>query len=1077
MFDCRNYPTDADLPGPITAAASAAPKKGLLMRNLHRRLALLTGVSVSALGIASPAFAATNPGIDHSISAASVNDALTICLAADNCEFGTTASGAGTVSAVVNSVASGEIRQVGTATGAGGDVVLDMLNDGAAAISAIATASAAAGHASAVADVASAIVQSGFAPGDATLDLTNNGTLLIHAAASASGTQALAAASVNGAIHQFAESTGTGNASASITNTGTLGLSVAATAQGETGATAVAIIDRGIGNYAAALGSGDAIASIANAGDINASADAEATVHGTAGTADAVAFISNAVQQTVYAQSGLASGNIDNSGTIEVAVHAVASGLTTAPLAATSAVNATAYAYNSFAIDQTGTAASGDVALDLTNSGTIAISASASAVAAKTGSASFAGFAFASAYMHDPIYQKGYAPGGDIDLAAVNDGTVDISAVANATGAIAIAQAQIEYAISQYASAAGGDAQVSFTNTGAINETAAAAAHATSGFAFGLADLTSAVFQLASAAGDANVNLANSGTLNAHVTAEANGVSGAGAGAFLALAINQFAIASGAAAATITNSGTIDLGAAADAHAATGAATGIAFVSHAMSQHAYGGSSAKVSLTNDGKITIAATGTGVADNFRAFGEAAVFQGIFQSASASGAATASFVNSGTLEISANAHGSGGDIGRAIAVVAPAIVQEAWGTAARVELDNSGKIDVSAIAQASGGFGAPALAEATGIVQLALTGTDNLVNSGTIAVTASAKATDTGSSAFVGVDALGILQVGHNSLNQLDNSGSLTVKAVGEAGGLRGYEAGSATGYYVRGDSAELDVSNSGTIDVEALGTAPNGARMEAIGIRADAIGGSAATATQPALISGSIVNSGTLHVMASANGAGPLVTTTFSGATLTLDQSSAQAIGVSMYVGSTTATITNSGTIDVEAVTANGGPATAYGIWVQNNQTGLPPSASDVLTITNDGGTIIARQSVDGGSTWQRGMAIDVATAPNATVINLLGQGAIYGDIAVKSGDQINVEDGKTVFDGIINPASMPAGGITAADLDTGLAGVGTLSIQNGGNLELVSGNCRRGNGQWSILRVRRTRSMLALTGR
>ncbi len=214
------------------------------------------------------------------------------------------------------------------------------------------------------------------------------------------------------------------------------------------------------------------------------------------------------------------------------------------------------------------------------------------------------------------------------------------------------------------------------------------------------------------------------------------------------------------------------------------------------------------------------------------------------------------------------------------------------------DNSGKIDVSAIAQASGGFGAPALAEATGIVQLALTGTDNLVNSGTIAVTASAKATDTGSSAFVGVDALGILQVGHDSLNQLDNSGSLTVKAVGEAGGLRGYEAGSATGFYVRGDSAELDVSNSGTIDVEALGTAPNGARMEAIGIRADAIGGSAATATQPALISGSIVNSGTLHVMASANGAGPLVTTTFSGATLTLDQSSAQAIGVSMYVGST-----------------------------------------------------------------------------------------------------------------------------------------------------------------------------------
>ena len=160
----------------------------------------------------------------------------------------------------------------------------------------------------------------------------------------------------------------------------------------------------------------------------------------------------------------------------------------------------------------------------------------------------------------------------------------------------------------------------------------------------------------------------------------------------------------------------------------------------------------------------------------------------------------------------------------------------------------------------------------------------------------------------------------------------------------------------------------------------------------------------------------------------------------------------MYVGDAKATVTNSGTIDVQAVTGNGGSATAYGVWVQDNQTGLPPAADDVFTFTNDGGTIIARQSVDGGTTWQRGMAVDVSSAPNASVINLLGNGAIYGDIAVQAGDTINVKGGKTVFDGIINPASMPAGGITAADLDTGLAGVGTLNISDGGNLELVSHN-------------------------
>jgi len=1018
------------------------------MNHVYQRLALLTGVSMSALGLASPASAATDPGFEHVVTAPDVSDTLTICDVGDACAFGVTDSGAGTVTAFVNSVASGQVRQVGTATAAGGTVDLHMTNGGDAAFIAAATASSAAGLATALASIDSAIQQTGFGSGDIALDLTNDGTLLIDAGAFASAMHALAAATVNGAIHQYAQSSGTGDASAAFVNASEFGIGVSANANGVTGATAVADVYGGIGNYANALGSGDAFGSVVNSGDILVSAEAAAAVEGTAGTAYAVGFISNAIQQTVYAQSGLASGSIDNSGMITVAANAFASGVTTAPIAGTSAVNATAQALNSFAIDQTGTAASGDVALDFNNSGTIDITVNATAVAGIGGSGTEAGIAFASAYMHDPLYQHAYAPGGDINIDAINDGEFDVSAVAQATGAIGIAQAQVEYGISQYASDAGGDASVSLVNTGTIDEAAGAVAQATSGFAFGLAVLTSAVFQLASAAGDASVDFNNSGTLDAYAVATADGVTGAGAGAFLNFAINQFAIASGAAVAAMTNSGSIDLDAVAVAHAATGGATGIAFVSHALSQHAYGGSAANVVLTNSGHIAIAATGMGTADEFRAFGEAGIFDGIFQSASASGAATASFLNSGTLEVSAHAYGEGGQVGRAIAVIAPAIIQEAWGADARVTLDNSGKIDVAAIAQATGGFGAPALAEATGIVQLALSGTANLVNSGTIAVTASAKATDTGSSAFVGVDALGVLQVGHNSLNQFDNSGILTVKAIGQAGGNRGYEGGSATGFYVRGDSAELDVSNSGTIDVEALASAPDGARMEAIGIRADAIGGSAATSTQPALMSGSIDNDGLLNVVAHATGGGPVVTQTFSGATLTFDQSSAQAIGISMYVGAATATITNTGTIDVEAVTGNGGPADAHGIWVQGNGTGLPPSAGDVLTINNSG-DIIARQSTDGGDTWQRGMAIDVSTAPNASVINLLGGGVIYGNIAVQAGDAINVEDGTTYFDGIINPAYLPAGGITAADLDSGLFGVGTLNIGSGGNLILA----------------------------
>jgi hypothetical protein len=113
---------------------------------------------------------------------------------------------------------------------------------------------------------------------------------------------------------------------------------------------------------------------------------------------------------------------------------------------------------------------------------------------------------------------------------------------------------------------------------------------------------------------------------------------------------------------------------------------------------------------------------------------------------------------------------------------------------------------------------------------------------------------------------------------------------------------------------------------------------------------------------------------------------------------------------------------------------------------------DLFTFTNDGGTIIVRNSNDGGATWTRGMAIDVADAANNSIINLLGDGNIYGNIDVQAGDVINVEAGTTVFDGVINPEYVPVGGFTEADLDTGISGDGTLNIQNGGNLFLVAGN-------------------------
>ena len=143
------------------------------------------------------------------------------------------------------------------------------------------------------------------------------------------------------------------------------------------------------------------------------------------------------------------------------------------------------------------------------------------------------------------------------------------------------------------------------------------------------------------------------------------------------------------------------------------------------------------------------------------------------------------------------------------------------------------------------------------------------------------------------------------------------------------------------------------------------------------------------------------------------------------------------------TVTNSGTLDVDAVTANGGTASAIGV--------LPVGAlaTGTFTFINDGGTIQVRQSTDGGATWHRGMAVDVTGTPNPAVINLVGNGSIYGNVAVKTGDTVNVASGTTYFNGIINPSLVPVGGFTTADLDTGISGPGTLNINAGGNLVLA----------------------------
>ena len=167
-------------------------------------------------------------------------------------------------------------------------------------------------------------------------------------------------------------------------------------------------------------------------------------------------------------------------------------------------------------------------------------------------------------------------------------------------------------------------------------------------------------------------------------------------------------------------------------------------------------------------------------------------------------------------------------------------------------------------------------------------------------------------------------------------------------------------------------------------------------------------------------------------------------------SRAVATGVSLTSGVNTMSVSNSGAINVDAVTANGGEASATGILVAGNGTGSAAGEDAVFTFTNDGGTIVVRESVDGGETWRRGMAIDVSAAPNASVINLIGDGEIYGDVAIADGRRDQRRRRHDLFRRDHQPgSSCPRAGSREDVLDSGLAGVGSLIIGDGGNLILA----------------------------
>lgn len=585
-----------------------------------------------------------------------------------------------------------------------------------------------------------------------------------------------------------------------------------------------------------------------------------------------------------------------------------------------------------------------------------------------------------------------------------------------------------------------GPAHASFTNEGTLE--LAADAHAISlGGANGAPTsawvTTSAAYanaiqegiRQAAAGTDASVELVNSGKISIHGEAAATGLDNAYANAAGGVAV-QGALAIGGTEACIAypsanycvaggtalgpasvsaiNEATIEISQHAVAHGEDKAwvtAAGSGFLQAAA------GTAAHMAVYNRGELKIDAAGTATADGSavaQAFG-----LGAYAATGVSGTTVShDFDNSGTLEIDAAALAVGGESGLAFAAVVGDTVRAYAVRSASYAIHNSGTFSIDASAKAEGDHFAGGTAIAFGV------------------------------------------QVGgfvHKGDVTFSNSGNMTVNAAMHAvadadQGFAG-AAAFAHGFYAEPTEIVAHIHNPGDLKVSARATAEGAsgwAQATAAGIALAAIGGSSYGA-----VTGTITNDGTIDVMASAHGIVDEVDA---------QASTAEAVGILLFGASTSGTITNSGTIDVTAIIGSAdGLVQATGIRAEAPpepaepaaEAAEEPPAEDPVLIISNSGTITVKQSTDGGKTFQRGLAIDVSQAPNASVINLLDGGKIYGNIAIQDGDTINVRDGETLLDGVINPQCVPGAYINGDDPALSSCGVGTLNIVDKGVLVLA----------------------------
>jgi uncharacterized protein with beta-barrel porin domain len=695
-----------------------------------------------------------------------------------------------------------------------------------------------------------------------------------------------------------------------------------------------------------------------------------------------------------------------------------------------------------------------DAVISIENAGSVSIKALATATNDE-------GHAVANADLLDAVTQIATAPNATVSASLVNTGLFDLGASASATGTdfpgdiAARATANAVGGLHQEATVeggGGGSASTSITNSGTILFNGAATASSV-GDALARATAGEAIFMRAQANGGGDgatsTTFSNSGTLTAGASALATSSAGGataestlGGGEHGLLHVRTSSNGSGDDSSTVvfTNSaaGRITATSTATANGATiadsNAIASSILVTKAQS-NGQGGGLSIATATNNGQIAIGATSvaTATGEGSESEATATIESAILQVAEAEGSpqienrtAALTFTNgaTGVMNVVGSASATG-DLAYAGSALDPAVLQQATTTGA---------------------------ASAT------------FTNGGSFLASSSASATGLSGTAEAGV--MGVEQevTGNTALATFANTGALTVRSTA---GVFGEESGSALagsiGYTAFGDPLTLAVTNGGTMIVTADAQAAGPARAGALGLGfygtydptvivegeeggghggteghgGPSNGGHGSGEDGPVIweeeaansLSGAVTNSGALTVTASATGS---VLVDASVASLAMPSGpgdlpvGAAAIGMDFESAVNTATLTNTGSITVSART-NVGVASATGILVRDFEASpiVPPEGA-VFTIINNGGSITARESTDGGLTWTHGLAIDTTLAPNAVDIRLLGGGSIYGDIDISADDSITIAGGTTYLDGLINPNGEYEGSLTIA---------------------------------------------------